>query len=1068
MLSIGALASASQGASYYERDGYYAKDDPEHREASAWAGKGAEELGLKGPVDPDTFRAVLEGRVPDGSGRQLGRRGRDGEILHRPGRDLTFSAPKSVSIAALVGGDDRIVETHDRAVAATLAWVERNAAETRMKDPETGKMARVGNQKIVAALFGHDTSRNLDPQLHTHAVLANMVRGEDGKWRSMANEGLYAKQKLIGMLYRNELAAGLAKLGYAIEKTHADGRFEIAGIPREAIETFSTRRAEIEAAMAERGLGASADNPRMAERAALMTRAAKRDIDRGELRGVWRNQAADLGLDARALVAEAVEKSPVPLREASAEPSAGPDRERDPAAEPAPLPGMEVSQAFPESGGASPGSVGSAKTADAMRQADLPLDGPAQAPGRELPSEAEPPSPAAEAVAWALAHLSEREAVFPRSDLFAAALAHAPGAIAISGAGREVAALEKAGSLHAVNIPGAEDSLATDRSVAEERETVASMQAGQGRGRAVMRGWQVQGRLSRGPLTAGQKDAVKTILSAKDRTVGVQGYAGTGKTTMLNRARTLAEKKGWRMTGLAPSASAAETLASEAGIETETLQRFLARNAGVAEGRLTKKGAREMRAAFAKTILVVDEGSLASTVQARDLLRIANELRIPRVVLVGDARQLDAVDAGKPFAQLQAAGMKTAVMDEIMRQRDPALKEAVEASLKGDVGRAFEKLGSNVAEVKPDNIAGAVAARWLRLSQDERENTGVMAPSHELRQQINGHIRERLAREGRIHGPAMESERLVSKGYTGAEKALADNYGPGDVVAFHRPYRRIGVEKGDERTVIGVDYKSREVLLDDGRGGSVAWKPQQIGGRRGGSEVYHVEEIELRAGDRIRWTRNDAGLGLVNSRTAEVMKVANGRVTFRLEDGKTLELGANDPQLRHLDHAWASTVHAFQGRTVDNVIAAMEARHPHLTTQKSFYVEISRARDRAELVTDDAKALREQLEAVTGERIAALEAIGEMAREEPARAPGTAPAEGPQRERQPESSAGREKDRSAAAGKDRERALPEGPSRPQRGAGDGIGKGRQAEKSPAKTPEPPSRGRGKGEMDLGL
>ena len=251
----------------------------------------------------------------------------------------------------------------------------------------------------------------------------------------------------------------------------------------------------------------------------------------------------------------------------------------------------------------------------------------------------------------------------------------------------------------------------------EEREAVALWRGGQGRGRAPLRGWQVQGHLNKGPLTAGQKDAVKLILSAKDRTVGVQGYAGTGKTTMLDRARTLAEKKGWRMAGLAPSASAVQTLASEAGIESETLQRFLARNAGVAEGRLTKKGAREMRAAFAKTILVVDEGSLASTVQARDLLRIANALRIPRVVLVGDAKQLDAVDAGKPFAQLQAAGMQTATMDEIMRQRDPALKEAVEASLKGDIEKAFEKLGSNVAEVKPDNIAGAVAARWLRLDE---------------------------------------------------------------------------------------------------------------------------------------------------------------------------------------------------------------------------------------------------------------------------------------------------------------------------------------------------------------
>ena len=105
----------------------------------------------------------------------------------------------------------------------------------------------------------------------------------------------------------------------------------------------------------------------------------------------------------------------------------------------------------------------------------------------------------------------------------------------------------------------------------------------------------------------------------------------------------------------------------------------------------------------------------------------------------------------------------------------------------------------------------------------------------------------------------------------------------------------------------------------------------------------------------------------------------------RVEDGKKLELGRIDPQMRHLGHAWASTVHAFQGRTVDNVLAAMEAKHPHLTTQKSFYVEISRARDRAELVTNNASELRAQLPVVKGERIAALERIGEMLREGPGR-----------------------------------------------------------------------------------
>ncbi|MCY4407516.1 MAG: ATP-binding domain-containing protein, partial [Rhodospirillaceae bacterium] len=415
----------------------------------------------------------------------------------------------------------------------------------------------------------------------------------------------------------------------------------------------------------------------------------------------------------------------------------------------------------------------------------------------------------------------------------------------------------------------------------------------------------------------------------------------------------------------------------------------------------------------------------------------------------------------------QQAGMKTAVMDEILRQRDPDLKAAVEASLAGEIGRAFEKLGSNVAEVKADNIAGAVAARWLKLSHDERGRTGVMAPSHALREGINAHIRERLVREGRIAGPALETQRLVSKGYTSAEKTLVSNYAPGDVVAFHRPYKRLGVAKGDERRVERVDRKASTVHLEGADGGTVAWKPSEIGGRRGGTEVYRTETVELRAGDRIRWTRNDKGLGLVNSGTAEVMGVRNGRVAFMLEDGRRLALTPGDPQLRHLDRAWAATVHAFQGRTVDNVIAAMEANHPNLTTAKAFYVEISRARDRAELVTDDALALKERLEAVTGERLSALEGIGESVRIE--REAGREAGEDAReraRDRADDPAirrleAVRERDDKGA----REKAAPTrdgpAPSSPDREAG------REAPRRKAPEPEPPAKGKVR-EFDLGL
>ena len=204
----------------------------------------------------------------------------------------------------------------------------------------------------------------------------------------MANERLYESKMLLGALYRSELARGLDRLGYGIEKTHADGRFEIAGVPRTVIEAFSTRRAEIEAAVAERGGGATADDQRLAQRAALMTRAAKRDVDRDALRESWLEQAEGLGFDARGLAAQAKEAG----REAAGESGRGTAAERE---------------AGPASG---PAETGAAAREDAR-------------------------GPAVQAVDWAVAHLSEREAVFARTDLLAAALAFDPG-------GADIAAVE--------------------------------------------------------------------------------------------------------------------------------------------------------------------------------------------------------------------------------------------------------------------------------------------------------------------------------------------------------------------------------------------------------------------------------------------------------------------------------------------------------------------------------------------------------------------------------------------------------------------------------------------------
>ena len=366
----------------------------------------------------------------------------------------------------MVGGDERIVTAHDAAVRRTIAWIEDNAAETRMMDAATGRLVRAGGQKAVIATFRHDTSRNLDPQLHTHAVIANMVQGEDGKWRTMANEKLYASKMLIGALYRAELARGLEALGYGTEKTHADGRFEDRRCAPPC------HRGVLDTPRGDRGGDGGAGHQRYEDQSP--PGGARRPGDPGltsetstrkHWRESWRTQAADLRFDVRGIAANAER------REA---PRAA-DREALAHAE---------------------GLTGSKKTLE---------------------------SAADRAVGWAVAHLSEREAVFSRTNLLTAALAWKPGAVTIGEAEAAVGRLEKGGILHAANLPVPGDSLTTDRAMADERENIALMERGRGRGAAPMRGRAVDKALRNGPLTAGQKEAVKLILSEKDRVVGVQG-----------------------------------------------------------------------------------------------------------------------------------------------------------------------------------------------------------------------------------------------------------------------------------------------------------------------------------------------------------------------------------------------------------------------------------------------------------------------------------------------------------------------------------------------------------------
>ena len=287
------LRSSAMAVTYYERDGYYAKNDPEHRQASFWYGDAAKALGLKAHVRPSRFESVLSGYVP-GMDLRLGRM-REGEHDHRPGWDITLSAPKSVSLEALVMGDRRVIRAHDEAVWATLAFVEADLLQTRGWDPTTKRRPRVKAEGMVVAGFRHLASRDQDPQLHTHCVLANMTRNASGEWRSVEPTKIRRSEKLIGAYYRNELALRLQALNMAVSPTLV-GRvpgFELAGYDRSFLDAFSGRRREILAYLEQKDLSYTAKHTQMA---ALHTRRRKEDRTLADLVPEWRERARALGL----------------------------------------------------------------------------------------------------------------------------------------------------------------------------------------------------------------------------------------------------------------------------------------------------------------------------------------------------------------------------------------------------------------------------------------------------------------------------------------------------------------------------------------------------------------------------------------------------------------------------------------------------------------------------------------------------------------------------------------------------------------------------------------------------
>lgn len=705
MLSIGSM-SGGQGKYYAElaREDYYLEGG---EPPGFWLGSGAEKLGLKGNVRKQDFLELFKGMK---GGKPLVQSA--GKPKHRPGWDLTFSAPKSVSVAWCLADRETALEmraAHLTAVERAIQYLEGNAVWTRR--------GRAGERRercgLLVAAFEHGTSRAQDPQLHTHACLLNIGLRFDQTIGTLETEALYEHKMAAGAIYRAELAHQLTRrLGFATQREKS--WFELRGIPKALCEVFSKRRKAIEEELAKGGFrGAKA-----AEIAALETREVKGHAARETLLVEWRKVGEEHGFGPRELLAI--------------------------------------------------------------------LNGPRQVRGAEEALRSQ--------LADAPERLTDRRAFFGVKDLVRhvaeQAQALAVGAKAILKGCENL--IRHSPDIVPLGLRFREAIFTTREMLQLEKDLMKQV------GVAASWAWRgvsdkiLQGVFSiRSTITEEQKAAVRHITQETAGIATITGMAGTGKTFMLDAARLALELGGYRVRGAALAGKAAEGLQQGSGIQSSTIASLLV---GLRAGRETFDS---------KTVLVIDEAGMVGTRQMHELVSWAKK-SATKLVLVGDEKQLQPIEAGAPFAAISRA-VGTSNLTEIIRQREEWQRQTVKDFAYGRAGEAlweYATRGLVSVESDKESVVQALIARWQERGLSKPEENLVVASTNLDVVNMNREIQKLRKANGFVRGDALSVD--------------GEEFFEGDRVLFTKGSRAIGVQNGMLGT-IRLSHPSAErltVLLD--------------------------------------------------------------------------------------------------------------------------------------------------------------------------------------------------------------------------------------------------------------
>ncbi len=701
MLSISARGNATGAAAYYQHlstdpvgknlEDYYSQGG-----AGVFLGGGAEALGLAGQVTRENFEDLTQGLTPAGEVQGAG-------MDHRAGWDLTWSAPKSVSILWATADQqtrEKIEAAHDLAVAAGLEFMEAHAAFGRRgAGGETHEKV-----SLVVAVYRHGTSREQDPQLHSHAMVFNVAPREDGTVGAIESRYLYEWKMAGGAAYRAELAQGLREQGFEVER---DGKsFRLAAVPKELESEFSTRRKQIVEALKEHG----ARGAKASEVAALDTRRAKQHVDRETLIQDWQSRAKEIS------------------------PSWQPSR-----------------------------------CLDQPRQQSQPLD--VRSVQEEMTRQT---STVSEAQLYASVG-QERQIHGGVADI--------ENSVHQVKADRETVALDDRGRERFTT----KEMQALEASMVERAERMAKASNHE------VSPDKIQAAIEARPtLSPEQVRAVEHITKSNDL-AAVQGDAGTGKSFMLSAAREAWEAEGFRVRGASLSGKAAQELQSSSGIESTTLKRLEMDTRGYQgdDGKHHEATDKLSR----RDILVIDEAGMSGSRQTAALIEDAQKAGA-KVVLVGDTRQLQAIDAGAAFRAI-AEQTGSVSLTDIRRQHQEEDRQAVKDLRDGHAERAIENLAERGRVHETDSGREAKQEAGHAVAEDisnGKQSIALTATRAEARD-VNEAARQAAEERGLLKG-----ENVTVTTHAG-EREFAE----GDRVIFTRNNRDLEVKNGDLGTVQKVE-----------------------------------------------------------------------------------------------------------------------------------------------------------------------------------------------------------------------------------------------------------------------